>query len=981
MKKATISILLVIASLSATTIHVPADQATIQTALIAASTDDTVLVQPGTYNENIFWPETSGIKLISAGDSSNTVIDGGGVSSVVYMNPQTTIIDSNTIIQGFEFINGGNATSGGGLFCEGSSPTLIDLHFTNNSASNGGGIFLNSSSNPTLDGITLSNNTASIGGGIFISSSNPIFTNVSVTSNSATSLGGGMYFTGSCPSLNNVSILDNSAVVGGGLYGTNSINPITAANVEIAGNFATADGGGMFLNNTDLNIEDASFIMNSAGRDGGGIYTEGYRGINLTLGSITGNSAGRDGGGVFSINPNEQVLVRVNITNNFANSNGGGVYLSNSGFALSSVSLSDNYANFGGGIYINNSTMNIENVNIARNSAVTGGGMYLVDFSLPITNINITNNFATSNGGGVYLSSGSPSILSSNIINNTSGVYNANNSNIIDIANNYWGHSSGPYHPIQNPTGLGDSTNIYVNIIPWLTEPDIVAPPIPAQYLSIIESGNDFLTVDWDPSPLGDFAGFKLYYDTDYSGYPYDNSIDVSTDTSYTLQGLSPGTQYFVAVTVYDTDGNESWYSNEVQASPQTAPIIGVNPTVINFSATLVGDTTSANFIIINTGTDILTITDILHSTENIEISANTFEIPVGEESSVSLQLIPTRYGLSVDTLLIQNNSFNNPNLSVPLVWFGDLPEIPVILSVDDIPNDQGGQIRVSFTGSKYDGYDESQEITSYSVWRHIDGENWDAVGMFNAVQDSIYNYVAPTLCDSTVEGICWSSFKVSAHTGDAEVYYFSDSLGGYSTDNIAPGVPRNLVALRTIEGIQLSWNGISEIDFQYFAIYRSIQSGFNPDTMNTYDYTTTDTVLIDLELEEPSTYYYKISAFDFSGNESGYSEQASATIVSVDGGIALPSQYALYQNYPNPFNPSTTIRYGLPEEAIVSLVIYDVRGQVVQTIASEHQSAGWYNVVWNGQTSDGRTISTGIYFAKLVAGDYSQVIKMLYLK
>jgi len=93
------------------------------------------------------------------------------------------------------------------------------------------------------------------------------------------------------------------------------------------------------------------------------------------------------------------------------------------------------------------------------------------------------------------------------------------------------------------------------------------------------------------------------------------------------------------------------------------------------------------------------------------------------------------------------------------------------------------------------------------------------------------------------------------------------------------------------------------------------------------------------------------------------------------------PSNWVLNQNYPNPFNPSTTIRYGLPESSDVSLVIYDVRGQVVQTLESGHQNAGWYDVVWNGETADGKQISTGIYFARLLAGDNSQVIKMLYLK
>ena len=94
-----------------------------------------------------------------------------------------------------------------------------------------------------------------------------------------------------------------------------------------------------------------------------------------------------------------------------------------------------------------------------------------------------------------------------------------------------------------------------------------------------------------------------------------------------------------------------------------------------------------------------------------------------------------------------------------------------------------------------------------------------------------------------------------------------------------------------------------------------------------------------------------------------------------------IPSEFIIDQNFPNPFNPSTTIRYGLPEDSHVSLVIYDLQGNLVQTLESGTKSAGWYDVVWNGETADGRAISTGLYFARIVAGDHNHVIKMLYLK
>jgi hypothetical protein len=77
------------------------------------------------------------------------------------------------------------------------------------------------------------------------------------------------------------------------------------------------------------------------------------------------------------------------------------------------------------------------------------------------------------------------------------------------------------------------------------------------------------------------------------------------------------------------------------------------------------------------------------------------------------------------------------------------------------------------------------------------------------------------------------------------------------------------------------------------------------------------------------------------------------------------PASFELGTNYPNPFNPSTQISYSLADPGIVSLVIYDVLGREIATLANGNQQAGHYNVNWNSQNS-GTPVSSGMYFARL---------------
>jgi len=95
----------------------------------------------------------------------------------------------------------------------------------------------------------------------------------------------------------------------------------------------------------------------------------------------------------------------------------------------------------------------------------------------------------------------------------------------------------------------------------------------------------------------------------------------------------------------------------------------------------------------------------------------------------------------------------------------------------------------------------------------------------------------------------------------------------------------------------------------------------------------------------------------------------------------STPTEFALLQNFPNPFNPETTIKYNVAEGANVSLRIYNVVGQVVRTLVAEQQNAGRYTVRWNGADDRGVSVSSGIYFYQISAGDFSDVKKLMLLK
>ncbi len=95
----------------------------------------------------------------------------------------------------------------------------------------------------------------------------------------------------------------------------------------------------------------------------------------------------------------------------------------------------------------------------------------------------------------------------------------------------------------------------------------------------------------------------------------------------------------------------------------------------------------------------------------------------------------------------------------------------------------------------------------------------------------------------------------------------------------------------------------------------------------------------------------------------------------------ALPKKLELSQNYPNPFNPTTTIRFGLPDEGRIRLVVYNILGQKVTEIFSGLRQAGFHTVLWNGRNDLGQQVASGVYIYRLETPQGVASRKMLLVK
>ena len=193
-------------------------------------------------------------------------------------------------------------------------------------------------------------------------------------------------------------------------------------------------------------------------------------------------------------------------------------------------------------------------------------------------------------------------------------------------------------------------------------------------------------------------------------------------------------------------------------------------------------------------------------------------------------------------------------------------PVKPTLVSVKDVPNDQGGKVFVKWARSGYD-VTGINKITGYLVERSRPpgggGFAWEPVTTIPATRRSQYLYTASTWSDS---GAIF--FQITAQTSNPNEFWRSNIMSGYSVDNIPPLMVKNLAGNMDTSKIYLHWKHNTDADLAKYRIYRN-------DILIAEK---TDTTMNDFSVIADSTYKYRVAAVDIHGNEGPKSDSLQFT-------------------------------------------------------------------------------------------------------
>jgi predicted lipoprotein with Yx(FWY)xxD motif len=339
---------------------------------------------------------------------------------------------------------------------------------------------------------------------------------------------------------------------------------------------------------------------------------------------------------------------------------------------------------------------------------------------------------------------------------------------------------------------------------------------------------------------------------------------------------------------------------------------------------------------------------------------------------------------------------------------WGYLGPEPTIASVRDVPNDQGGEIKVSWYASPLDSF-PTYSIADYLVFRSVPpnyaaqalregallvsdaaadqyfgsrvlvtrGQRscitfWEYMGVVPATHKSGYSYVLSTVCDSVAASNPKTLVMVEARTSGGAQWWDSDPDSGYSVDNLAPPAPAPFTGQFASGTATLHWGLSSATDFATFRLYRGNSADFVPGPGNLVA-SQADTGYVDHAV---ASYWYKLLAVDIHGNEGPV-----ATLLpsgSVDVPNKGPAAFALEGLQPNPASGQRlSVAFSLATAASANLELLDVNGRLVAQREVGAMGVGRHVL----DLAESHHISPGLYLVRLTQGANVRVTRAVVLR
>jgi hypothetical protein len=557
---------------------VPTDYPTIQSAFNAANDDDVIFIEDGIYNENLILILNKNLTI--EGNSDNVIIDASNQNRCLNVIGDTETLYTLSI-KNVKFINGLSTNEGGAIKTGDISLSLTNVVIENCSSSIKAGAIFFQGEELILDNCRISNNSSQDCGGIFATGKNVSVISSTIEKNTSIDTwargmekSGGAVLIFDTFEILNCDFSENESFYGGGLWckGIGSISQSNFINnesrawmgaaftidgnatineIEVNGNKASLDAavvlyGTCTITNSFFNYNEGA-VFHSAGY----MTVENCKLINNEMAVIThpDNSPAS----------NEITLRQTEIIYD-ANEMDISQYpiprYAIKREKLGSIILDEcNVAGYDYCIYNNNNSASDNNQVSVSKSSINN-----CDYGVWNNNGNITisnSNLCYNTNAVINKGDGSLTINGSNIYGNNFAVKNENDSKLIDCKNNYWGHESGPLHPLFNTSGLGDEVNEYVDVIPYSGQVnDIgVLHPITIKDISYLDNGFEinFHTHQNDVAKIN--IDCKSKYSDEQFSYEYDINNQIVIDNL-------PNGQYLVYasyVTIDETQSNKSF--------------------------------------------------------------------------------------------------------------------------------------------------------------------------------------------------------------------------------------------------------------------------------------------------------------------------------------------------------------------------------------------------------------------------------------